>query len=106
LLKVQDDLLLEEIHMDSTGPPAAPIALYTNAASLAAKPLSSTPSHLPNGKNGGTGGHRNKYNNKIVIAIMAPAITARTTTAAETVVALLARPPPPLVPMAGPTHHG
>jgi hypothetical protein len=106
LLKVRDDLLLEEIHMDNTGPPAAPIALYTNAASLAAKPPSSTLSHLPNGKNGGTGGHRNKYNNKIVIAIMAPAITARTTTAAETVVALLARPPPPLVPMAGPTHHG
>jgi hypothetical protein len=106
LLKVRDDLLLEEIHMDNTGPPAAPIALYTNVASLAAKPPSSTPSHLPNGKNGGTGGHRNKYNNKIVIAIMTPTITARTTTAAETVVALLARPPPPLVPMAGPTHHG
>jgi hypothetical protein len=32
-LKVQDDLLLEEIHMDSTSPPAAPTALYTNAAS-------------------------------------------------------------------------
>jgi hypothetical protein len=106
LLKVRDDLLLEEIHMDSTGPPAAPIALYTNAASLAAKPPSSTLSRLPNGKNSGTGGHRNKYNNKTVIAIMALAITARATTAAEIVVALLARPPPPLVPTAGPTHHG
>jgi hypothetical protein len=32
-LKVQDDLLLEEIHMDSIGPPAAPTTLYTNVAS-------------------------------------------------------------------------
>jgi hypothetical protein len=48
-LKVRDDLLLEEIHMDSTGPPAAPTALYTNAVSPAVKPLSSTPSRPPNG---------------------------------------------------------
>jgi hypothetical protein len=47
--------------MDSTGPPAAPTALYTNAASPAAKPPSSTPSRPPNG---GTGGNRNKNNNK------------------------------------------
>jgi hypothetical protein len=53
-LKVWDDLLLEEIHMDSTGPPTAP----------AVKPPSSTPSRPPNGGNGGTGGNRNKYNNK------------------------------------------
>jgi hypothetical protein len=59
-LKVQDDLLLEEIHMDSTEPPAAPTALYTNVASPAAKP----PSHPSNGRNGDTGGNRNKYNNK------------------------------------------
>jgi hypothetical protein len=63
-LKVQDDLLLEEIHMDSTEPPAASTTLYTNAASPAAKPPSSTPSHPPNGRNGGTSGDRNKYNNK------------------------------------------
>jgi hypothetical protein len=62
--KVQDDLLLEEIHMDSIGPPAAPTALYTNAASPAAKPPSFTPSRPPNDRNGGTGGNRNKYNNK------------------------------------------
>jgi hypothetical protein len=60
-LKVRNDLLLEELHMDSTGPPAAPTALYTNIASLAAKPPSSTPSHPPNG---GTSGNRTKYNNK------------------------------------------
>jgi hypothetical protein len=59
-LKVRDDMLLEEIHMDSTGPPAALMALYTNAASPAAKP----PSRPSNGRNGGTGGNRNKYNNK------------------------------------------
>jgi hypothetical protein len=63
-LKVQDDLLLEEIHMDSTGPPVAPTALYTNVASLAAKPPSSTPSRPANGGNSSTSGNRNKYNNK------------------------------------------
>jgi hypothetical protein len=47
--------------MDSTGPPAAPMVLYTNAASPAAKPPSSTPSRPPNS---GNGGNRNKYNNK------------------------------------------
>jgi hypothetical protein len=56
-LKVQDDLLLEEIHMDSTDPPAAPTALYTNAAPPTAKPPSSTPSRLPSCDNGG---NRNK----------------------------------------------
>jgi hypothetical protein len=63
-LKVRDDLLLEEIHMDSTGPRAAPTVLYTNAASPATNPPSSTRSRPPNGKNGGTGGNRNKYKNK------------------------------------------
>jgi hypothetical protein len=63
-LKVRDDLLLEELHMDSTGPPAAPTALYTNIASPAAKPPSSMPSRPPNGGNGGTGGNQTKYNNK------------------------------------------
>jgi hypothetical protein len=63
-LKVWDDLLLEELHMDSTGPPAAPTVLYTNIASPAAKPLSSTPSRPPHGGNGGTGVNRTKYHNK------------------------------------------
>jgi hypothetical protein len=63
-LKVWDGLLLEELHMDSTGPPAAPTMLYTNIASLAAKPPSSTPSHPPHGGNGSTGGNRSKYHNK------------------------------------------
>jgi hypothetical protein len=36
-LKLRDDLLLEEIHMDSTGPPTAPTALYTNVASQVVK---------------------------------------------------------------------
>jgi hypothetical protein len=63
-LKVQDNLLLEEVHTDSTGPPTAPTTLHTNVASLAAKPLSSTPSHLPNGGNNGIGGNRTKYINK------------------------------------------
>jgi hypothetical protein len=63
-LKVRDDLLLEEIHMDSTGPSAAPTALYTNAAPPAVRPPSSTPSRPPNGGNSGNSGYRNKKNNK------------------------------------------
>jgi hypothetical protein len=63
-LKVQNNLLLEEIHMDSTWPPAALMALYTNIASPAAKPPSSTPSRPPNGRNGCIDSNRNKYNNK------------------------------------------
>jgi hypothetical protein len=60
-LKVQNDLLLEDIHMDSTGPPAAPTVFYTNDAPPAAKPPPSTLSHPPSG---GNGGNRNKNNNK------------------------------------------
>jgi hypothetical protein len=47
-LKVQDDLLLEEIHMDCTGPSTAPMAM----------PPSSTPSRPPHCGNGDTGGNR------------------------------------------------
>jgi hypothetical protein len=50
--------------MDSTGPPAASTTVYTNIASLTAKPPSSTPSCPPHGGNGGTGGNRSKYHNK------------------------------------------
>jgi hypothetical protein len=63
-IKVWNNLLLEEIHMDSTSPPAAPMALYTNATPPAAKPPPSTPSCLPSGGNSGNGGNRNKNNNK------------------------------------------
>jgi hypothetical protein len=60
-LKVRDDLLLEEIHMDRTDPSTAPTTLYTNAAPLAARSPSSTPFRPPSG---GNSGHRNKNNNK------------------------------------------
>jgi hypothetical protein len=103
IIKVQDDLLLEELHMDSVGPSATPMALYTNVASPAAKPPSSTPSHPPNGS---TRGNWTKYNNKTTIVVMVVATTVRTAPAVEVVVALLARPPPPLVSTAGPMHHG
>jgi hypothetical protein len=63
-LKVRDDLLLEELHMDSTGPSGTLTALYTNTASPAAKPPFSTPSRPPHGGNGGTGGNWSKYHNK------------------------------------------
>jgi hypothetical protein len=60
-LKVRDNLLLEEIHMDSTDPSAAPTALYTNATPPIARPPSSMLSRPPSG---GNSGHRNKNNNK------------------------------------------
>jgi hypothetical protein len=63
-LKVQDDLLLKEIHMDSTDPSAAPTTLYTNVAPPIARPPSSTLSRPPSGGNSGNSGHRNKNNNK------------------------------------------
>jgi hypothetical protein len=100
-LKVWDDLLLEGLHMDSTRPPIAPTVLYTNIASSAAKPASSTPSRPPHGGNDGTGP---SITTKTAIAVMAATTTARTSPAAEVVVALLARPLPPLVPTARPTH--
>jgi hypothetical protein len=105
-LNVRDDLLLEELHMDSTEPPATPTALYTNVASLAAKPPSSTPvmaatvaTAAPVATGPGT-------TTKTTIAVMAAATTVRTAPPAEAVVALLARPPPPLVPTVEPTHRG
>jgi hypothetical protein len=63
-LKVRHDLLLEEVHIDSTDPSAAPTALYTNAAPSVARPPSSTPSRPHSGGNSGNSGHRNKNNNK------------------------------------------
>jgi hypothetical protein len=54
--KVWDDLILEELHLDSSGPPADVTALYTCTAPAAAKPPAPAPaplSHPPS--NGGTG---------------------------------------------------
>jgi hypothetical protein len=99
-LKDRDDLLLEKLHMDSTGPPAAPMALYTNITSPVAKPPPSTPSRSLHGSNSGTGP---SITTKTIIVVMATATTERTAPTAGAVVALLARPPPPLVSMAGPT---
>jgi hypothetical protein len=55
-LKVRDDLILEELHLDSLDPPADATALYTCTAPAAAKPpapASAPPSRPPS--NGGTG---------------------------------------------------
>jgi hypothetical protein len=104
--KVWDDLLLKELHMDSTGPPAALTALYTNIASQRpshrlpcrlARPMMTTVAPVATGPS---------ITTKTAIAVMAAATTVRTTSAAGAVVVLLARPPPPLVPTAGPTHRG
>jgi hypothetical protein len=42
-LKVRDDLILEELHLDSSGPPADATALYTYPAPMAARPRTPTP---------------------------------------------------------------
>jgi hypothetical protein len=88
--------------MDSTGPPAAPMALYTNIAYPAAKPPSSTPSRPPPAPMA----IGPSITTKTTITVMAVATTTRIAPVAVAVVALLARPPPPLVPTAGPTHRG
>jgi hypothetical protein len=55
-LKVRDDLILEELHLDSSGPPADTTTLYTCPASAAARPPA--PTSAPPSRplsNGGTG---------------------------------------------------
>jgi hypothetical protein len=55
-LKVRDDLILEELHLDSSGPPADATTLYTCPAPAVARPPAPTPappSRPPS--NGGTG---------------------------------------------------
>jgi hypothetical protein len=104
-LKVRDDLLLEEIHMDSTDPSAAPTALYTNAAPPAARPPSSTPSRPPNGGNSGNSGHRNKNNNKNRNGGHGGGNNNRNSNGSGGRMALLARPPSPLPLTAEPAHH-
>jgi hypothetical protein len=91
--KVLDDLLLEEIHMDSTGPPAARRRSHRLSRRLA-RPMAETAAPVATATSTTT---------KTAIAV---ATTARTATAAKAVVALLARPPPPLVPTTGPPHRG
>jgi hypothetical protein len=72
-LEVCDDILLEEIHLDTARPSAAPMVLYTSTAPLAAKPQPSPSSRLPNNNNqnknnkhrtsGNGGGNGGKNNN-------------------------------------------
>jgi hypothetical protein len=55
-LKVQDDLILEELHLDSSGSPADATALYTYPAPAAARPPAPTPTPPSRPlSNGGTG---------------------------------------------------
>jgi hypothetical protein len=105
-LKVQDDLLLEEIHMDSTRHPTALTTLYTNATSL--RPSHRLPRRLarPMAEMAATMATGTSTTTKTAIAVMTAATTPRTATATEAMVALLTRPPPPLVPTTGPTHRG
>jgi hypothetical protein len=54
-LKVQDDLILEELHLDSSGPPADAITLYTCPAPAVARPPAPSPAPLSRPpSNGGT----------------------------------------------------
>jgi hypothetical protein len=81
-LKVRDDLLLEEIHMDSTGPPRRPRHRLPRRL---ARPMAETTAPVATGTSTTT---------KTTLAVMAATTTTRTATTAEVVVTLLARPPP------------
>jgi hypothetical protein len=61
-LKVQDDLILEELHLDSSGPPADATALYTCLALAAARPPA--PSPAPPSRPPSNGGTDKKGKNK------------------------------------------
>jgi hypothetical protein len=60
-LKVWDDLVLEEILLDTSDPAAAPTALYSNSASSVSKPQ---PSALPRPPSNGNGNDSNNNHNK------------------------------------------
>jgi hypothetical protein len=106
ILKVRDDLLLEEIHMDSIGPSAAPTALYTNVTSPTAKPPSSTPSRPSNGGNSGTGGNQTKYNNKNRNSGNGGGHNGKNSTGNGGRGGSSSQTTAPLVPLARPTHRG
>jgi hypothetical protein len=87
-LKVRDDLILEELHLDSSGPPADATALYTYPAPVAARPpapMPAPPSHPLS--NGGTskkgknkknaGGSRGHGGNSSNTTLTLPAPTPR-----------------------------
>jgi hypothetical protein len=100
-LKVRDDLLLEEIHMDSIGPSAAPTTLYTNTVprQLGHHP----PRHLacPAVETVATVATGTRTTSRTTMVVMAVA-----TMAVAAIIALLARPPPPLPLTAEPACHG
>jgi hypothetical protein len=63
-LKVRDDLILKELHLDSSSPPVDATTLYTSPAPAAAMPPAPTPappSRPPS--NGGTGNKGKKKKN-------------------------------------------
>jgi hypothetical protein len=105
-LKVQDDLLLEEIHMDSTDPSAAPTTLYTNDAPPTARPPSSTPSRHPAVTTTVTVATGTITTTRTAMVVMVVATTTGTTTPVVAVITLLARLPSPLPLTAELARHG
>jgi hypothetical protein len=61
-LKIRDDLILEELHLDSSGPPADATTLYTCTAPAAAKPPAPAPA--PPSRPPSNGGTSKKGKNK------------------------------------------
>jgi hypothetical protein len=61
-LKVRDDLILEELHLDSSGPPVDATALYTCPAPVTARPPTPTPA--PPSRPPSNGGIGKKGKNK------------------------------------------
>jgi hypothetical protein len=64
-LKVRDDLLLEEIHLDTSGPTVAPTMFYSNNTPHAPQPLPSAPLRPPDKSNDNTKNRRNSGNVKV-----------------------------------------
>jgi hypothetical protein len=89
--------------MDSTGPPVAPTALYTNVAYPAAKPPSSTSSRPPHD---GNGGNRTKYTNKNHNSGNSGGHNGKNSTDDGGRGVSSRQTTAPLVPTIGPTHRG
>jgi hypothetical protein len=102
-LKVRDDLLLEEIHMDSTDLLAAPMTLYTNAASQ--QPGHHPPCYLTHPAVA-TMAIKTRTTTRTAMTVMTVATTTGIPTVVAIVIALLARPPSPVPLTIEPACHG
>jgi hypothetical protein len=104
-LKVRDDLLLEEIHMDSTCHLATLTALYTNVAPRQQGCRPPRRLTCPVAAIAATVATGTRITTRTAMTVMVVATTVGTTVVVAATVALLARPPSPPPLMAEPAHH-